>query len=263
MGQPPNSAAISSSTPAPLSGAGRRTAVASSRRGLELRGLVRLAGARGDDDQHGGVGHATCDEVEPAQRLGVRPLRVVDHDLHGLGVTEVREQPVEAMDRGERVDFAIRPGRTIAARTRSARGRRCPPAGATARPASARSIGGSRSWRATPNGISRSSCPARASSTRAVRGRPSSVAAARSVVFPIPAGPSISTIDPWPSTSRLQSICHDAQLVLALEQARVGPGIRHRFHHEVGSLPLLWPRAGGTLPTLAVNRDVCHEEAVK
>ena len=51
---------------------------------IELRGLVRLAGARADDDEHGGVGNSTREEVEPAQRLGVRPLGIVDHEISGL-----------------------------------------------------------------------------------------------------------------------------------------------------------------------------------
>jgi hypothetical protein len=40
---------------------------------------------------------------EPAQRIGVRPLRVVDEQKHGAGTGEVDGEPVEPVQRGERV----------------------------------------------------------------------------------------------------------------------------------------------------------------
>ena len=75
-------------------------------------------------------------------------------------------------------------------RTRSAIGRRCQPAVATARPRQRARAAARAAGRATPKGISRSSCPARAARTTIGSSRPSWLAARSSLVFP-DAGPSI------------------------------------------------------------------------
>ena len=85
---------------------------------------------------------------------------------------------------------------------------------------SARSISGSSSCRATPNGTSRSSSPARAVRTRALVPSAGAVAAARSLVLPIPAAPSINSADPCPSMEPDARVFEDSELSLTLEQRR-------------------------------------------
>ena len=58
--------------------------------------------AHGDDEQHGEPVEARGEEVEEAQRLGVGPLRVVDHQRQRPGLGQSRDRQRERLERGER-----------------------------------------------------------------------------------------------------------------------------------------------------------------
>ncbi len=98
--------------------------------------LGDLAAADRHRDQHRQLGQALRQVVEPAQRLPVRPLRVVDQQGQRRARGEVVDQPGEAAEhRLPRIaEAGSAPDSSERAATQPS-GRRRPPAGRPARPA--------------------------------------------------------------------------------------------------------------------------------
>ena len=86
-----------------LSGGGRSTRVSGAAARRLTSSAVPLARAGTRQERHGEPVEPRREEVEEPQRLGVRPVQVVDAERHGRVVGDVVQQPVEPVEHRERV----------------------------------------------------------------------------------------------------------------------------------------------------------------
>ena len=193
---------------------------------VRRRGVLALAG--GQRDQHAELLAAGGQVGEEPQRGGVGPVGVVDGDHHRPAFGQVRGQPVQAVDEREREVGGRSPAATPVSADRAGSSGSWPPVGGSEVEQRAGQRGGAaqqrsrarprRRGRAPPPAAAaprRTRTPARArctgpAGTASRASWASWRAASSSAVFPMPAGPSISTTLPVPAPAAATARCSRA-----------------------------------------------------